>query len=300
MNKLSKKQIIAIVCVIVVAVGLIAGILIHRYMSKNGASVNVTGTEKADTEINGTYQITIPSGESDPTIFSMIFDSKNGTYTQSIAVGDKGYDLATGTFEVDGDKITCTPETGDPTSFTITGKCIIADGYFYDGDEIPDGDETFDATCQTESSSGSLTVIAFSKDGTYKQTVDSTETSGTYKRNGYLIDRTGDDGDVMDYVIYDGKISNSYYLKTKEQIEVANDRSDFYIRMPCPEKSGAFSYAFLEKAKQYKETGDVELCKIRKENLVNNGIRTYNRRYEIVSKIGLHNMNRQKKRGIIL
>lgn len=216
MIKLSKKQVIAIVCVIIVAVGLIAGILISRYMNKDGDTVNVTGTEETDTEIDGTYQITIPSGESDPTIFSMVFDSKKGTYIQSIAVGDKGYDLASGTFVVDGDKITCTPETGDPTSFVINGKCIIADGYFYDGDEIPDGDETFDAACHTESSSGSVTVIEFAKDGTYKQTVDSTESSGTYKRNGYLIDRTGDDGDVMDYVIYDGKISNSYYLKTKE------------------------------------------------------------------------------------
>lgn len=215
MNKLSKKQVIAIVCVIVAAVGLIAGIIIYRYMSTNGASVKITGTEETDTEIDGTYQITIPSGESDPTVFSMVFDSEKGTYTQGIAVGDKGYDLASGTYEIDGDKITCTPETGDPASFVITGKCMIAEGYFYDGDEIPDDAETFDAVCQTESSSGTVTVIEFSKDGTYKQTVDSNETSGTYKRNGYLIDRTGDDGDAMDYVIYNGRISNSYYLKTK-------------------------------------------------------------------------------------
>jgi hypothetical protein len=195
---------VAIVCV--VSVGIFTGMLLKASTSGGGPE-----------QIEGTYAIAIASGEdTDSTVLSFVFSAEDMTYRETISLGEKEYDLAAGTYTYDAQsaKVVCTPDSdSDAQTFFVSGDYLFADGYFYEG-EIPDG-KTFDAVCTYTNSAGTETVITFSADGTYTEVGGtSTATSGTYTRKNDTITRTASDGSpLVDFQIYEGQISNSYYVK---------------------------------------------------------------------------------------
>jgi hypothetical protein len=203
-----KKIRIAVLVIVLVAV--LAAILVGWLLKGNTSGSN---TE----QVEGTYAIVISSGEdTDSTVLAFDFSLEDMTYRESITVGGTAYDLAAGTYTYDKEaaKVVCTPDSGsDSQSFILFGEYLLADGYFYEG-EIPDG-KNFDAVCTYTNSAGTQTVITFSSNGTYtEEGGTSTATGGTYERKGDRIVRTAADGSpLVDFLIYQGQISNSYYVK---------------------------------------------------------------------------------------
>ena len=109
------------------------------------AIVAVIAVKTKDSGSLGTYSCEIMSGDHSSTVFEITFNEKNNTYKENISVGDKAVELASGTFVMDGNKLTLTSDGGDVQNLVKQGKYLIAKDYLYEG-EIPDGD-TFDATC---------------------------------------------------------------------------------------------------------------------------------------------------------
>ena len=166
-------------------------------------------------DVDGVYDIVIPSGnEAAGTILGFEFNKADGSYKETITLGEESYTLFEGSYEVDetADLVTCTPKKGDVQNFIIAGNYLIAEGYFYDG-EIPD-DTSFDAVCTYTNSSGGTSTITFAKDGTYQESGGTSNAEGTYTRDGDFIHRTTKDGNAQtDLIIYNDLISNAFYIK---------------------------------------------------------------------------------------
>ena len=163
-------------------------ILLAAIMTINLAGCGTPGKEEkvGSQEVDGTYQMEVATENADSTILSYQFDKEAGTFSETVAVGDKSYELA-------------------------TGEYLIADGYFYEG-EIPEG-ESFDATLKYTGEGGTTSVVVFNKDGTYTFT-GSMKSVGTYKRTDSLIEMDSTDGSTLvNFLIYQGQISNSYLKK---------------------------------------------------------------------------------------
>lgn len=177
------------------------------------AIVAVIAVKTKDSGSLGTYSCEIMSGDNSSTVFEITFNEKNNTYKENISVGDKAVELASGTFVMDGNKLTLTSDGGDVQNLVKQGKYLIAKDYLYEG-EIPDGD-TFDATCTFKNSNNVVYSITFKADGTYVQDDNGDVSEGTYTRDGDWIKRESSSGTSVgiDYLIYSGRITNSYYIK---------------------------------------------------------------------------------------
>lgn len=166
-------------------------------------------------DVDGVYDIVIPSGnEAAATILGFEFNKEDGSYKETITLGEENYTLFEGSYEVDetADLVTCTPQKGEVQNFIIAGDYLIAEGYFYDG-KIPDG-TAFDVVCTYTNSSGVTTTITFAKDGTYQESGGTSNAEGTYTRDGDFIHRTTKDGNAQtDLIIYNDLISNAFYIK---------------------------------------------------------------------------------------
>ena len=164
------------------------------------AIVAVIVVKTKDSGSLGTYSCEIMSGDNSSTVFEITFNEKNNTYKENISVGDKAVELASGTFVMDGNKLTLTSDGGDVQNLVKQGKYLIAKDYLYEG-EITDGD-TFDATCTFKNSNNAVYSITF-------------KAEGTYTRDGDWIKRESSSGTSVgiDYLIYSGRITNSYYIK---------------------------------------------------------------------------------------
>ena len=166
-------------------------------------------------DVDGVYDIVIPSGnEAAATILGFEFNKEDGSYKETITLGEENYTLFEGSYEVDetADLVTCTPQKGEVQNFIIAGDYLIAEGYFYDG-KIPDG-TAFDVVCTYTNSSGVTATITFVKDGTYQESGGTSRVEGTYTRDGDFIHRTTKDGNAQtDLIIYNDLISNAFYIK---------------------------------------------------------------------------------------
>ena len=59
-----------------------------------------------------------------------------------------------------------------------------------------------------------MSTITFAKDGTYQESGGTSNAEGTYTRDGDFIHRTTKDGNAQtDFIIYNGLISNAFYIK---------------------------------------------------------------------------------------
>lgn len=166
-----------------------------------------------DYNVDGVYQMEVDSGDSDSTVFAYAFSKKDMSFKESITIGEADYELASGSYEIDqqNDLVHTTTDKDVKQDFVIYGKYLIADGFFYDG-EIPDG-KTFDVTCEYTGEAGNTSKITFRKDGTFSF-AGSNKSEGTYERDGSLILITTNDGSsLVDYIIYKGRICNSYFKK---------------------------------------------------------------------------------------
>ena len=70
------------------------------------AIVAVIAVKTKDSGSLGTYSCEIMSGDNSSTVFEITFNEKNNTYKENISVGDKAVELASGTFVMDGNKLT--------------------------------------------------------------------------------------------------------------------------------------------------------------------------------------------------
>ena len=156
------------------------------------AIVAVIAVKTKDSGSLGTYSCEIMSGDNSSTVFEITFNEKNNTYKENISVGDKAVELASGTFVMDGNKLTLTSDGGDVQNLVKQGKYLIAKDYLYEG-EIPDGD-TFDATCTFKNSNNVVYSITFKADGTYVQDDNGDVSEGTYTRDGDWIKRESSSG----------------------------------------------------------------------------------------------------------
>lgn len=169
------------------------------------------------------YACVITEGSSNDTIFYVTFHPDRMTYEESIQVSDKTSELDKGTYEERNKKMVTTSSEGKKQLTYVTdGEYLIVESEMYDG-TIPSGD-TFDAVCTYEVKDECKKRITFKKDGTYEQELvsyaqkgsseqDSKEkTTGTYQRKGKFIQRISDSKEsLLDFYIYEDKISNAYY-----------------------------------------------------------------------------------------
>lgn len=190
-------------------------IILAAILSGCGRNVTESRIGENNYDVDGVYNIVIPSGnESAATILGFEFHKEDASYKETITLGQESYVLFEGSYEVDeaADLVTCTPLEGEVQSFIIAGNYLIAEGFFYEG-KIPDG-TSFDAECTLENSAGGITTITFGKDGTYKESGGTSKAEGTYTRDGDFIHRSTKDGSSQtDFIIYNGHISNAFYIK---------------------------------------------------------------------------------------
>lgn len=86
------------------------------------AIVAVIAVKTKDSGSLGTYSCEIMSGDNSSTVFEITFNEKNNTYKENISVGDKAVELASGTFVMDGNKLTLTSDGGDVQNLVKQGK----------------------------------------------------------------------------------------------------------------------------------------------------------------------------------
>jgi hypothetical protein len=166
-----------------------------------------------DYDVSGTYRMEVASGDADATVFSYNFSGEDMTFTETLTIGENAYELASGSYEVstEDDLVQTVSDSDVEQDFVIFGEYLLADGFFYEGD-IPDG-TTFDMKCIYTGEAGNTSTVEFHKDGSYTFT-GSIKSTGTYQRNGSVIEVTPEDGSsLVDFIIYNGKITNSYYKK---------------------------------------------------------------------------------------
>ena len=196
----SKKKIIvgAVIAILFVFIAVVT--IVVLYVSKNISS-----------ELKSTYLMEIQSGDSDSTIFRYIFE--DGNYTEMIGVGDKEYQLDSGSYTVKDDEVVCVSagENSRTESFVIAGEYLLAKDYIYEG-VIPEG-KTFSAKC-TFASDTSDSSVDFSEDGTFVYTSSSSGiVSGTYERKGDFISLNASNGaSLIDFIVWNNRITNAYYI----------------------------------------------------------------------------------------
>lgn len=207
---MSRKK-IGILCALILV--LIIGGAVYAAYSHSGEEISVQN-------VDGVYQRKVPTEED--TSIRIGFDAGTMTYVEDMIVGEQSFTLDSGSYNVEDGRLYTFSETDDERSleYVLDGDYILAKAFLYQGD-IPDKD-SFEAVC-TYKGNGADYEITFHEDGTYEEIsraggaeADSTEqklrTSGTYVRDGKLINRTDDAGDpAIGFYIYEGRIVNAYY-----------------------------------------------------------------------------------------
>ena len=196
----SKKKIIVGVVIAILFVFIAIVTIVVLCVSKNTSD-----------ELKSTYLMEIQSGDSDSTIFRYIFE--DGNYTEMIGVGDKEYQLDSGSYTVKDDEVVCVSAGENPRteSFMISGEYLLAKDYIYEG-VVHEG-KTFSTECTFASDTSNSSVV-FSEDGTFVYTSSSTGTvSGTYERKGDFINLNSLNGaSLIDFIVWNNRITNAYYI----------------------------------------------------------------------------------------
>lgn len=169
------------------------------------------------------YACVIASGGNNDTVFSISFHSDRMTYEEAMSAGSQSSILDKGTYEVkDGKYITTSTKSKKENTYVRDGEYLIVENEMYEG-ELPAGDKV-DAQFVYEVEGECKNTLTLKEDGTYSETIVSyavdgssggnTEktTTGTYTRDGKFVKRVADEGGVLlDFYIYNNKISNAYY-----------------------------------------------------------------------------------------
>lgn len=196
----SKKKIIVGVVIAILFVFIAIVTIVVLCVSKNTSD-----------ELKSTYLMEIQSGDSDSTIFRYIFE--DGNYTEMIGVGDKEYQLDSGSYTVKDDEVVCVSAGENPRteSFVISGEYLLAKDYIYEG-VVPEG-KTFSTECTFASDTSNSSVV-FSEDGTFVYTSSSSGiVSGTYERKGDFISLNASNGaSLIDFIVWNNRITNAYYI----------------------------------------------------------------------------------------
>lgn len=216
---------------ILVAVALIVLILLGS-MLKGKLDVEEIGkkavAEKEDQKKETSrYTCVISDGSSNDTVFTLEFNNEEMTYQESLTAAGQSTDLDKGTFKQEGNAIVANSEKSKKQiSYIIDGDYLLAKDALYQG-TIPKGN-TFEAECIYMAEGECQTTVTFHENGRYEQKIISAdkngslepgsevETGGTYDREGNIIHRTSDAGELLlDFYIYQNQLSNAYYILEK-------------------------------------------------------------------------------------
>jgi hypothetical protein len=168
-----------------------------------------------DYNVDGTYRMEVASGDEDSSVWAYNFSKDDMTFSETVTIGENVYELASGSYDINAedDLVQTVDQKDEKQDFVIYGEYLLVDGYFYEG-EIPDG-TTFDMTCVHSVDDETVSKIEFKSDGSYTYT-GSVKSTGTYQREGDVIELTATEGtSLVNFIIYKGKITNSYYIKNK-------------------------------------------------------------------------------------
>lgn len=221
-------------CIIVGVIAVIVIVIASTFFSKekpntkDKKTAKETVQEQKSAKKDGVeeYVCAIASEGSNSTIFSLVFQTKDKTYTESLEAGNQKTEISKGSYEEkDGKYITESSKGKETITYTKDKDYLIVESQLYQG-KLPSGD-TFDKTFSYSSKSGK-TTIHFKKDGTFEQEVvtkakegssekDTTENgSGTYTRTDTMVKRKLDSGEAaMDLYIYKDQLCGAYYKLVK-------------------------------------------------------------------------------------
>lgn len=230
-NKKMKPSNVIMDCIIGGVVLVLVFVLGTSFLGKKQDNANDTKQKKTETaqesvkkeENTEQYNCVIASGENNDTVFSITFHSDRMTYEESMSAGGQSSMLDKGTYVIeDGKYITTSTKTQKENTYVKDGEYLIVENEMYKG-KLPDG-EAVDTELVYEIEGEVKNTLTLKKDGTYKETIlsyasedtgstDSEKTNtGTYVREGNFIKRTADDGGtLLDFYIYNDRISNAYY-----------------------------------------------------------------------------------------
>ena len=170
----------------------------------------------SDESVLGTrYELTVSNGSYSPTIWSMSFDPDQKTYKEKISVGETESVLSEGTYSWDseGHRVTCTDKDGKTSTYIRYGIYILAEGYFYEGQNYGEG--TPSGLYTMNGSNEVVEYIQFEGNNFSAFTDNSTPITGTWVADGKVIRLSAENGTTLiPLVMYDGnKLTNAYYIR---------------------------------------------------------------------------------------
>ena len=209
---MEKKKISSVTWICIAIVAVLVVIVCAVYFSEKSKAEQVDGTYTC------TYASTSSDGSGTKTSVdvSMIFDGEEMEFQETW--NDTVF--STGTYSYDKGRITVTTDATDSYDsekmyYYVDGDALIPEDFIYEG-TVPDGD-TFDAEFVL-SESGTESTAVFFADGTFvirsATETTSSEVSGTYVRNGNIIERTREDGEELTgFYIYGDKLVGAFYQR---------------------------------------------------------------------------------------
>ncbi|MCR5625054.1 MAG: hypothetical protein K6G11_07420 [Lachnospiraceae bacterium] len=169
------------------------------------------------------------SGETNDTTFTLEFNVDDKTFVDRVTAGTMSDSLDEGEYEKTESGIkTISSEDNKETKYILDGNYLVVKDSLYEG-TIPEGaDKTFKKEFTYKNEETLIyRQLTFKLDGTFELvraalnedfSVDfsnSSFTSGSYELDGNLIhlEEESDGSALLDYYVYDGKITNAYYKK---------------------------------------------------------------------------------------
>lgn len=223
---MEKKRKVPVEFLVILAVVVLIGLAIFLVKAHE---------KNARAEINGKYSITYAStaadgGSKDITVY-IEFDSKKGTFNEYW----NSQPFVTGKYTVNKKNITVTTTATDSHEsekmkfiYDEDNDVIIPAEFIYEG-KVP-SEDTFDAEFKLKDSAGGTTTVHLKEDGTFENTISSSsgesKVSGTYERDGNVINRTKKDGSKLTgYYVYKDQLVGAFYVRNDSAGEESTELS---------------------------------------------------------------------------
>ncbi|MCR5586150.1 MAG: hypothetical protein K6F77_01280 [Lachnospiraceae bacterium] len=182
------------------------------------------------------------SKEKNDTVFTLEFNSQDSSYKDIVSSGELSDSIDEGKFEEkDGMVITTSDDDQEVVKYIKEGDYLVVKDSLYDGKIPEDAKEHFKKTFTYKNkktgiyrmlrleSNGKFQLIkaALNEDGEVDQ-ANSTATTGKYKYDGQFIhlDEESDGSILLDYYVYEGKVTNAYYKRVTEEDRAAEAEED--------------------------------------------------------------------------
>jgi len=170
--------------------------------------------------------------QANDTLFTLEFNTEEMTFEDRVTVGDMSDSLDDGVYEKTDEGLkTISTEDEKVTKYIEDGDYLIVKDSLYDGKVPEDADKTFDKQFTYKNKESLIyRQLNFDEDGkftlvkaalTEDYEIDNSKSSmvaGTYEFDGQFIhlNEESDGSTLLDYYVYDNKITNAYYKKRTE------------------------------------------------------------------------------------